>query len=152
MKYHRAPWECTYAKEEDNACRPGRVPRSDQQYFEIFCLCILQAGLSWGMVRKNWRRYRRGFRGFAIAALARTRARSLMKNPDVIRNEQKITALIYNAREFQRIAHEYGSFARFLRSLKTMKDEDACGLLTERFRHVGMYTAEFYLHCVGYWS
>lgn len=43
-------------KEEKSKCRWGIPPKSDQQYFEILCLCVLQAGLSWGMVRKNWRK------------------------------------------------------------------------------------------------
>src|SRR5215467_6008594 len=39
------------------------------------------------------------------------------------------------------------TFARYLRAVKSKKD--ACTILQERFRHVGPYTAEFYLHCVG---
>ena len=43
-------------------------------------------------------------------------------------------------------AAEHGTFARYLRAVKS--DKDACTILQERFRHVGSYTAEFYLHCV----
>jgi 3-methyladenine DNA glycosylase Tag len=151
MKEHRAPWECTYAKEDKSKCKPGKKPKSEQEYFEILCLCILQAGLSWGIVRKNWKKYRRGFYNFNINKLAKISPKELMKKPDVIKNLRKIEGIIYNAKEFQKIKEEYGSFSNFLKSLKQMKDKEIFRLLMKRFRHVGEYTAEFYLHCVGYW-
>ena len=151
MKEHRAPWECIYAKEDKSKCKPGKKPKSEQEYFEILCLCILQAGLSWGIVRKNWKKYRRGFYNFNINKLAKISPKELMKKPDVIKNLRKIEGIIYNAKEFQKIKEEYGSFSNFLKSLKQMKDKEIFRLLMKRFRHVGEYTAEFYLHCVGYW-
>ncbi|HZP35861.1 MAG TPA: hypothetical protein VFE48_05125 [Methylomirabilota bacterium] len=111
---HRAPWECTFAKEEPSRCLPGKRPRTDREYVEILSLCILQAGLSWAGVRSSWPRYRRAF----------------------------------FAREFERIREEHGTFGRYLRTVKS--DKEACAMLQERFRHVGPYTAEFYLHCVGH--
>jgi 3-methyladenine DNA glycosylase Tag len=53
MKEHRAPWECTYAKEDKNKCKPGKQPKSDKEYFEVLCLCILQAGLRVVQVRSG---------------------------------------------------------------------------------------------------
>jgi 3-methyladenine DNA glycosylase Tag len=45
VKEHKALWECTFAKEEKSKCKPRDEPKSDQEYFEILCLCVLQAGL-----------------------------------------------------------------------------------------------------------
>ncbi|MGD2124470.1 MAG: DNA-3-methyladenine glycosylase I [Desulfobacteraceae bacterium] len=149
-KQHRAPWDCVYAKEEENACRPGRKPESDQGYFEILCLCILQAGLNWGVIRRNWRKYHKGFCGFNIARLSRAEASLLLEEPNVLRNKSKVEAIIQNAREFKSIKKEYGSFAGFLKSLGDMTEEGLIELLTKRFRHVGNYTAAYYLHAVGY--
>lgn len=151
MKEHRAPWGCTYAKEDKSKCKPGKKPKSDQEYFEILCLCILQAGLGWGMVRKNWKKYKRGFYNFNINKLTKMSSKELMKKPNVIKNLRKIEGIIYNAKKFQKIKKENGSFSNFLKSLKQMKDKEVFRLLTKYFRHVGEYTAEFYLHCVGYW-
>src|SRR3712207_7921444 len=100
---HRAPWDCVFAKEDDNRCHPGAPPGSDQEYFEILCLCILQAGLNWGSVRKHWPRYRRGFLDFDIGRLSRAEAKDLLASPDAIRNVKKVEALIHNAREFRAI-------------------------------------------------
>src|SRR5499425_2343741 len=67
---HRAPWECSFAKEERNRCLPGKKPRTDREYFEVLSLCILQAGLSWASVRRSWPRYRSAFLDFQVAKLA----------------------------------------------------------------------------------
>jgi DNA-3-methyladenine glycosylase I len=151
-KEHRAPWECTYAKEEKNKCKPGKKPKSDQEYFEILCLCILQAGLNWGTIRRNWRKYKNGFHNFNISKLAKAQTKELMKNPDVIKNNRKLDAIVYNAKEFQRIKKEHGSFGNFMKLLKLMKEKEVFKLFTKRFKHVGSYTGEYYLHSVGYWE
>jgi len=151
MKGHRAPWECTYAKEDKSECKPGKKPKSDQEYFEILCLCVLQAGLNWGAVRRNWQRYRKGFYNFNIDRLAKAESRKLMKQPNSIRNLKKIKDMIYNAKEFQKIEKEYGSFSNFLKSLKRVEDKEVSKSLMKRFKHVREYTAEYYLHCIGHW-
>ena len=149
---HRAPWECTFAKEEKIKCRPGIPPKSDQQYFEILCLCVLQTGLGWGMVRKNWSKLRKGFYNFNIERLAKSTVNELLKREGVIKNKNKVKAIIEDAREFQKTIQEAGSFSNFLRSLKGRGDKEAIRKLTQRFSHVGEYTAEYYLHSIGYWE
>ena len=144
---HRAPWECTFAKEEPSRCLPGKRPRTDREYFEVLSLCILQAGLSWAGVRRSWPRYRSAFLDFEIAKLAHEAPSALLRRPGALRNPKKIAALVTNAREFERIRAEHRTFARYLCAVKS--DQDACTILQERFRQVGPYTAEFYLHCVG---
>jgi DNA-3-methyladenine glycosylase I len=150
-KEHKAPWECTLAKEEKSDCRPGEVPKSDKQYFEILSLCVLQAGLGWGMVRKNWVKYKRGFKRFNINKLADTDFNELLQNKGTIKNRKKVLAIINNAKEFQKIGGEYGSFSNFLDSLKEGSDDQAIIQLTQRFNHLGRYSAEYFLHSVGYW-
>jgi hypothetical protein len=65
---HRAPWECTFAKEQRSRCLPGKKPRMDREYFEILSLCILQAGLGWASVRRSWPRYRTALLNCEIAS------------------------------------------------------------------------------------
>jgi DNA-3-methyladenine glycosylase I len=104
------------------------------------------------VVRGNWQKYRKGFCGFSIHKLSKAQADELLKNPNVLKNRIKVEAIIYNAKEFQKIKKEYGSFFSFLGSLRRMADEAVFKLLIRRFRHVGSYTAEYYLHSVGYWE
>jgi len=150
-KEHKAPWECTYAKEDKSECKPGNKPESDQEYFEILCLCILQAGLSWGVVRENWPKIKQGFYNFNINKLSKTTMTELIKRPGVYNNKNKVEAIIANAKEFQKIKQDLGAFSNFLKSLKTL-DEEVIEQLTKQFKNIGEYTAEYYLHCVGYWE
>ncbi len=149
---HRAPWECIYAKEDQSSCKPGRKPKSDEEYFEILCLCILQTGLQWGVIRKHWERYREGFYGFDIKRLSEAHMEGVLKKPQVIKNGRKVQAIIDNAKMFQGIRREHGSFSHFLESLRQLTEEEALTVLSKRFKHVGRYTAEYYLHAVGYWE
>src|SRR5262249_20865626 len=137
---HRAPWECSFAKEERSRCLPGKKPRTDREYFEVLSLCILQAGLSWASVRRSWPRYRSAFLNFEVAKLARAAPAALLRRPGALRNRKKVAALVANAQEFECIRAEHGTFAQYLRAVKSGKD--ACTILQERFRHVGPYTAE----------
>ncbi|KPV62132.1 MAG: 3-methyl-adenine DNA glycosylase I [Candidatus Bathyarchaeota archaeon BA1] len=149
---HRAPWECTFAEEDKSECKAGVSPGSDREYFEILSLCIVQAGLNWGMIRKNWARFKHGFFDFDVAKLSKAQAEELLKETSALKNRKKVEAIIHNAKEFQKIKVEHGSFSNFLKSLKTMEDKDALKALTRRFKHVGEYTAEYFLHSVGYWK
>lgn len=152
MNEHRAPWGCVFAKDEGDNCRPGDVPASDRGYFEILCLCLLQAGLNWGSIRKHWPKYREGFMGFDIERLSGSRAQELMENPDAIRNARKVEAIIHNAKEFRAVAGEHGSFSAFLESLKGLPEPDRLKALSKRFKQVGPETADYFLHSVGFFS
>ena len=147
---HRAPWDCVLSKEEEGECRAGARPASDQGYFEILCLCMLQAGLNWASIRKHWRKYREGFHGFRVEELSRSTPDELLARPGVIRNTRKVEAVIHNAREFEKISAERGSFADFLATLKPLPESEQVKSLTKRFKQVGPETADYFLHSVGF--
>lgn len=146
---HSAPWACVFSKDEGDNCRPGAAPASDQEYFEILCLCLLQAGLNWGSIRKHWPRYRGGFLGFSPERLSRARPEDLLESPDVIRNARKVEAIVHNAGEFRALVKEYGSFGGFLETLKALPEPEQLKSLAKRFKHVGPETADYFLHSVG---
>lgn len=145
---HRAPWECVFAKDDPSPCHPGELPDSDQQLFEIFCLCLLQAGLNWGSIRRHWPRYRQGFLDFDIDRLAAADADALLQDRRIIRNRRKVEALVANARTFQRLSKEHGSVVSFLDTLQAAPG-DTAEALAAHFRHVGPETAGYFLHSVG---
>src|SRR5262245_412498 len=99
-----------------------------------------------GQRDRSWPLYRSVFLTFDIAKLAHGAPAALLRRPGALRNPKKVAALVANVREFERIRAEHGTFARYLRTVKS--ENDACTILRERFKHVGPYTAEFYLHCV----
>ena len=95
---HRAPWDCVLKQDDEQNCQPGKAPDSDQAYFEVLCLCLLQAGLNWASIRKHWPKYREGFLSFDIVELAHIEAAQLLERPGIIKNRRKVEAMIYNAR------------------------------------------------------
>jgi DNA-3-methyladenine glycosylase I len=147
---HRAPWDCVLAKENDSTCQPGKKPESDQEYFEILCLCLLQAGLNWNSIRKHWERYKEGFDNFDIDRLAEAEPSEVVKNPNVIKNGRKIEAIIYNAKQFRQIEKEYGSFSNYLETLKSQTEKEQLKSLSKRFKQVGAETADYFLHSIGF--
>lgn len=78
--------------------------------------------MNWGTLRRNWQKYRKGFYTFNVGRLAKAKSKALIRQPNVVRNIKKIEGIIYNAKEFQKIKKEYGSFSNFLRSLGLTED------------------------------
>ncbi len=147
---HSAPWDCVLSKEEEGECRAGGRPASDQQYFEILCLCLIQAGLNWASIRKHWPRYREGFLGFRIGELARADADELLARDGVIKNRRKVEAVVHNAREFEAIAAEHGSFDAFLSTLAPLSGPERVKALSKRFKQIGPEAGDYFLHAVGF--
>jgi DNA-3-methyladenine glycosylase I len=94
----------------------GVPVHDDALLFEFLTLESAQAGLSWRTVLHKREGYRAAFADFDPERVARFSAKkiqSLMQNPAIIRNRQKITAAIVNAKAFLAVASEFGSFASY---------------------------------------
>jgi DNA-3-methyladenine glycosylase I len=89
----------------------------DQTIFEFLTLESAQAGLSWYTVLRKRENYRQAFAAFQVDRVARFGDRQierLLQDPGLIRNRLKINAAINNARRFQEVQREFGSFAKYL--------------------------------------
>ena len=128
-------------------------PTDDNAYFENLTRCIFQAGLSWQLMSRKWPSFLRAFDGFDIIKVAAYGAEDigrLSEDAGIIRNRNKILATIHNAREFERIAAEHGSFQRWLDSLDKSHNYDAVvKRMRSRFKRVGPSTAHIFLWSVG---
>jgi DNA-3-methyladenine glycosylase I len=131
----------------------GRRPPNDSAYYENMTRCIFQAGLSWRTVSDKWPAFQKAFDGFDVSKVAEYGAGDisrLMGDAGIIRNRRKILAAINNAREFERIAAEHGSFGGWLDSLDKSNNYDAVlKRLSSTFKHVGPTTAHIFLYTVG---
>jgi DNA-3-methyladenine glycosylase I len=79
----------------------GRPVADDNRLFEKLCLEGFQSGLSWLTILRKRENFRRAFKGFDIAAVARFNERSvdhLLQDAGIVRNRAKIEATINNAR------------------------------------------------------
>ena len=128
-------------------------PATDREYFENLSRCIFQAGLSWQLVSRKWPGFRAAFDGFDIvkvAAFGSEDIKRLSKDSTIIRNKQKIVATIENARAFERIAQEHGSFKEWLDSQDKSNNYDrVVKSLRSNLKRVGPSTAHIFLWSVG---
>lgn len=151
-KYHFAPWECKFPKEDWNTCRPGKKPKTDDEYFEILCLMIFQSGFNWRVVREKWKDLKKIFKGFKVEDVARLTSKqqqALLKNPKMIKNKRKIEAVMANAKIFLEIIKEFGSFEDYLKNLRTLREKEKIKEIKKLFSGIDDYSAEFFLHSVG---
>ena len=103
IKYHDEEW--------------GVPVHDDRIIFEFLTLEGAQAGLSWYTVLRKREAYRKAFSEFAPAKVARygkRQLKSLLNNPGIIRNLQKIEAAINNAMRFLEVQQEFGSFDAYI--------------------------------------
>jgi len=130
-----------------------KKPATDREYFENLTRCIFQAGLSWQLMASKWHSFRRAFDDFDIIKVAAYGAEDIVRltgNTGIIRNKNKILATIHNAREFERITQQHGSFKAWLDSIDRSHNYD---LVVKRLRsllkRVGPGTAHIFLWSVG---
>ena len=103
IKYHDEEW--------------GVPVHDDRIIFEFLTLEGAQAGLSWYTVLRKREAYRKAFSEFDPAKVARygkRQLKSLLNNPGIIRNLQKIEAAINNAMRFLEVQQEFGSFDAYI--------------------------------------
>jgi DNA-3-methyladenine glycosylase I len=99
LEYHDREW--------------GVPVHSDPKHFEILVLSSAQAGLNWSLVLKKRDGYRRAFNSFEperVARYSEKQTRTLLADPQIIRNRMKIEAAVRNARSFLKIQEEFGGF------------------------------------------
>jgi DNA-3-methyladenine glycosylase I len=95
----------------------GTPVHDDIRHFEFLVLEAAQAGLSWLTILKRRAGYRKAYRGFDPARVARFTSRDverLLKDEGIIRNGLKIKSSISNARCFLDVQKEFGSFDSYL--------------------------------------
>ncbi|MGX5817441.1 DNA-3-methyladenine glycosylase I [Chitinophaga lutea] len=102
-KYHDEEW--------------GRPSHDDQHLFEMLNLEGAQAGLSWYTVLVKRENYRKAFDNWDARKIARyddKKVAQLLDNPGIIRNRLKVLGAIANAKAFQAVQKEFGSFDKYI--------------------------------------
>ncbi len=131
----------------------GRKPPDDSAYFETMCRIIFQAGLNWSVIDKKWPAIEKAFVEFStqkVSGFTNSDVSSLMKDQGIVRNKGKISAIIQNAKEFEKIREEYGSFQTYLGKLdKSHNYSSVIKELTARFKWLGPSSATIFLYAVG---
>jgi len=169
----RCPWvDLTKADYVAYHDREWGVPiYDDRRLFEFLVLESAQAGLSWYTVLRKRDNYRRAFADFDPARVAQyteSDITTLLQNPGIIRNRQKILAAITNAQRFLEVQAAFGSFAAYIwrfvahtpivHTLRTLQDYSAIspesdalskGLRQRGFKFVGSTICYAHMQATG---
>ena len=144
--------EDTYNKEYHDT-QYGFPLKDDNSLFERFILEINQAGLSWITILKKADNFRKAYRKFDIATVAKftekDRAR-LLADARIIRNRLKVKAAIENAQKIMELKKEYGSFKGWLDAHHPMTKEEWTKLFKKTFYFTGGEIVNEFLMSTGY--
>lgn len=131
----------------------GAHPATDDDYFENMSHIIFQAGLNWKVIDKKWATTKKAFADFSINKVAQfTEAdqNRLMQDHGIVRNKNKIQAIIQNAQLFQQIHQTHGSFKAYLDGVdKSNNYSTVIKELSRRFKRLGPPSASLFLYTVG---
>ncbi len=114
----RCAWVGTDPLSVEYHDREWGVPvHDDRKLFEFLILEGMQAGLSWMTILRKRDNFRSAYDDFDPTKIARydqVKFEELMDNPGIIRNRRKIEAAAQNARAFQAVQAEFGSFDAYM--------------------------------------
>ena len=102
IRYHDQEW--------------GRPVTDDRRLFEKICLEGFQSGLSWITILRKRENFRKAFKDFDPAVVARFGARDvqrLLKDAGIVRHRGKIESTINNAKRALELIDEQGSLAAY---------------------------------------
>ncbi|OJX81148.1 DNA-3-methyladenine glycosylase I [Magnetospirillum sp. 64-120] len=141
---------------------PVHGPYHDHEYgfpvtdeavlFERLCLEVFQAGLSWLIVLKKRPALFRAFDGFEVdkvAAYGPVEIERLMADAGIIRNRRKIEACIENARRWQGMRRDHGSFTAWLTAHHPRDKAAWVKLFKAHFRFMGGEVVGEFLMSIG---
>lgn len=95
----------------------GIPVHDDKKMFEHLMLECMQCGLSWDLMLKKREVFRSCFDGFdydKIAEYTDADIERILNTEDMIKSPRKIAAVINNARCFQKVREEFGSFCDYI--------------------------------------
>jgi DNA-3-methyladenine glycosylase I len=125
----------------------------DNLLFERLILEVNQAGLSWILILKRADNFRKAYRGFDIAKVAKfgekDRAR-LLADAGIIRNRLKVDAAIENAKRIRKLQKEFGSFKSWLDANHPLSKDEWTKLFKKTFVFTGGEIVNEFLMSAGY--
>lgn len=116
---------CPWSNKDDSLMQQyhdhewGKLNLDESYLYEMLTLELFQSGLNWSVILHKRENFRRDFHNFIPAEVAQmdeTDINNLMQDNSIVRNKQKITAAIKNARAILVLDATYGTFARYLQT------------------------------------
>lgn len=131
----------------------GRRIHDDETLFEVMSLQVFQAGLGWRMILDKRDAFRRAFRNWDVSLVANLGSgeiEELRGDVGIIRNRQKINAVIFNAQKVMELQRAHGSFIHwFYEVLEGVTYPVLQALITPRFKFMGPELCRMWLMATG---
>jgi DNA-3-methyladenine glycosylase I len=111
------PVRCSWGNSAPDDLEWGRPVTDDNRLFEKLCLEGFQSGLSWLTILRKRENFRKAFKRFDIAKVARmgeADIERLLQDAGIIRHRGKIASTINNAKQARLIQKEFGSLAAYI--------------------------------------
>jgi len=131
----------------------GFFGKNEQQLFELLCLEIFQAGLSWALVLKKRSGTRLAFSDFnvdQVASFSQSDIDRLLSDARIIRNQLKIKSIIHNAKVFQDLRTSHGGFVNWLDAHHPLTHPEWVKIFKKTFKFTGPEVVNEFLMSAGY--
>ncbi|WP_316797378.1 DNA-3-methyladenine glycosylase I [Pedobacter agri] len=131
----------------------GFAIHDDNELFGRLLMEINQAGLSWDLILRKERTFRKAYNDFNIkkvAAYTETDRERLLQDAGIIRNKLKINAAIENARTILLLQKEFGSFEKWLQFHHPKTKAEWVKLFKKTFKFTGGEIVGEFLMSIGY--
>ncbi len=126
---------------------------SDDRWLAQMTRCVFQAGFVWKVVEAKWDGFEAAFEGFdpsRISFWSDDDIARLASDERIIRNGQKITATVENARMVAELSAEHGGFGAFMANWPTDDQAGLLALLKARGSRVSGMTGQYFLRFSGW--
>src|SRR6185436_7439135 len=114
----RCPWsESSDLMKHYHDTEWGYPVHDDKLLFEYIVLDTFQAGLSWSTILNKRENFRKAFDDFdhtKIARYSEKKIQKLLADPGIIRNKLKVYGTVNNAKRFQEVIKEFGTFYKYI--------------------------------------
>ena len=131
----------------------GNRVDDDDTLFEVMCLQVFQAGLTWRMILNKRDGFRSAFGNWhidTVAAFGPAEVEGLRNDPAIIRNRLKIQATVENARTVLTLKSEHGSFCNwFYNVIEGTEYPDLQKTLRATFKFMGPEISRMWLMASG---
>ncbi|TAJ20354.1 MAG: hypothetical protein EPO65_03980 [Dehalococcoidia bacterium] len=128
---------------------PQITPKGLADYLEAMSKSVMQAGMSWTVVKNKWPGMREAFLEFdpeRLLAMSDREVEALLMDPRIIRNRAKVNAILHNASRMLELTKEHGTFRKYLRSKPDYWDR--AKMLGKDFKFMGDMGSFHFLYVV----
>lgn len=128
------------------------VQITDDRFLAAMTKCIFQAGFSWKVIENKWPDFEKAFYKFSLKKLAALKPDdwdAYGRDVRIVRNMQKIMAVVGNVHFINQIRNEHKSFGRFISNWPSNELVELFFFLKKEGSRLGGTTSQIFLRRLG---